>query len=118
MTEEAKLRANIKLMVTSSADRKGPSFGKGAGILLHGIEEHGSLNKTAKMLHMAYSKAWSMIKKVEDGLGFQLIERYGARGSVLTPEGKKFLELYDKFEADVEEYVQKSFAETFKDFNK
>ena len=113
---EKELRATVKLMVSASDSRKGPSFGKGAGILLHGIEEYGSLNKTAKSLGMAYSKAWSMIKKVEEGLGFQLIERFGARGSTLTEEGKKFLELYDQFEKDVENYVQKSFEETFKDF--
>lgn len=115
-TTKNKLHAQVKLVVTASESRKGPSFGKGAGILLHGIEEYGSLNKTAKMLHMAYSKAWSMIKKVEDGLGFTLIERYGARGSKLTPEGKRFLELYDAFEKDVEEYTQKAFAKTFGDF--
>lgn len=115
-TKPSRLRAQVKLVVTASESRKGPSFGKGAGILLHGIEEYGSLNKTAKVLHMAYSKAWSMIKKVEDGLGFPLIERYGARGSKLTPEGKRFLELYDAFEKDVEEYTQKSFEKTFKDF--
>lgn len=116
MSEERKLHSQVKLVVTASADRKGPSFGKGAGILLHGIEEYGSLNKTAKVLHMAYSKAWSMIKKVEDGLGFPLIERFGARGSRLTEEGKRFLELYDEFERDVEEYSQKSFERIFKDF--
>ena len=116
MADEKNLHAQVKLVVTGSADRKGPSFGKGAGILLHGIEEYGSLNKTAKVLHMAYSKAWSMIKKVEEGLGFPLIERYGARGSRLTEEGKRFLELYDKFEKDVEDYAEKSFQEIFKDF--
>lgn len=116
MAEEKKLHAQVKLVVTASESRKGPSFGKGAGILLHGIEEYGSLNKTAKMLHMAYSKAWSMIKKVEEGLGFPLIERFGARGSRLTPEGKHFLELYDKFEKDVEDYTNESFERIFKEF--
>mgnify|MGYP000313093401 CR=1 FL=1 len=93
MVKKQDLHPQVKLMIASSADRKGPSFGKGAATLLHGIEQNGSLNKTAKDLHMAYSKAWSMIKKVEEGLGFTLIERYGARGSKLTEEGKKFLEL-------------------------
>ncbi len=116
MSANANLHAQVKLVVTASSDRKGPSFGKGAGILLHGIEEYGSLNKTAKVLHMAYSKAWSMIKKVEDGLGFPLIERYGARGSRLTDEGRRFLALYDEFERDVEEYTQQSFERIFKEF--
>ena len=73
MVKKQDLHPQVKLMIASSADRKGPSFGKGAATLLHGIEQNGSLNKTAKDLHMAYSKAWSMIKKVEEGLGFTLI---------------------------------------------
>ena len=116
MSDRKELAAQVKIMITSADDRKGPSFGKGAAVLLHGIEENGSLNKTAKNLHMAYSKAWSMIKKVEGGLGFQLIDRYGARGSVLTEDGKRFLELYDQFEKEVDEYVRARFDETFKDF--
>lgn len=116
MPDKKNLHAQVKLMVTASEDRKGPTFGKGAAILLHGIEENGSLNKTAKNLHMAYSKAWSMIKKVEEGLGFQLIERYGARGSKLTEEGAEFLKLYDAYEKKVETYADKVFRETFKDF--
>ena len=110
------LHAQVKLMVTASGDRKGPSFGRGAAILLHGVEENGSLNKTAKSLHMAYSKAWSMMKKVEEGLGFQLLERYGARGSVLTDEGKRFLELFDEYSKDVETYAEEAFERIFAKF--
>jgi molybdate transport system regulatory protein len=116
MVDRKNLHAQVKLMVTASEDRKGPTFGKGAATLLHGIEDNGSLNKTAKNLHMAYSKAWSMIKKVEEGLGFQLIDRYGARGSKLTDDGREFLKLYDAYEKKIETYAEKSFREIFKDF--
>lgn len=110
------LHAQVKIMITSSEDRKGPSFGKGAAILLRGIKTNGSLNKTAKELHMAYSKAWSMIKKVEEALGFQLIERFGARGSKLTADGETFLELYDEYESKVEQYAEETFKSVFGDF--
>lgn len=116
MATKKDLHAQVKLMITSSTDRKGPSFGKGTAILLRGVEENGSLNKTAKNLHMAYSKAWSMIKKVEEGLGFTLIDRFGARGSKLTEDGARFLDLYEKYERKVEEYAAKAFEETFKEF--
>lgn len=116
MANKKDLHAQVKLMITSSDDRKGPSFGKGTAILLRGVEENGSLNKTAKNLHMAYSKAWSMIKKVEEGLGFTLIDRFGARGSKLTEEGARFLDLYEQYEKSVEEYAAKEFEKTFKDF--
>lgn len=116
MASKKELHAQVKIMVMASGDRKGPSFGKGACILLRGVDENGSLNKTAKNLHMAYSKAWSMIKKVEEGLGFTLIDRYGARGSKLTEDGRRFLDLYEEYEKKVEEYASKAFDEVFKDF--
>ena len=109
-------QAQVKVMITSSKERKGPSFGHGAAILLHGVQENGSLNKTAKDLHMAYSKAWSMMKKVEEALGFKLIARYGARGSELTPEGKRFLELFDGYSAEVEQYAAECFERKFSNF--
>ncbi len=110
------LHAQVKIMITASADRKGPSFGHGAAILLRGVEENGSLNKTAKDLHMAYSKAWSMMKKVEEGLGFKLLERHGARGSVLTDEGRRFLDLFDDYSKDVEAYANEAFERHFAGF--
>jgi molybdate transport system regulatory protein len=116
MAQDKELHSQIKLMISSSTDRKAPSFGRGAAILLHGVDENGSLNKTAKNLHMAYSKAWSMIKKVEEGLGFQLIDRFGARGSKLTEDGARFLKLYDEYEAKVQDYAEKEFEEIFKEF--
>ncbi len=116
MAAEHKFQGLAKIMIVDANDRKGPSFGKGAAVLLHGVEEYGSLNRAAKELHMAYSKAWSMIKKVEEGLNMQMIERYGARGSVLTEEGREFLARFDEFEADVNDYVAQSFAERFGDF--
>ena len=114
MADKKNLHAQVKLMVSATEDRKGPTFGKGAATLLHGIEENGSLNKTAKNLHMAYSKAWSMIKKVEEGLGFQLIERYGARGSKLTEDGEEFLKLYDVYDKKVEEFKEEGIQYTIR----
>ena len=113
MAGDKKLRAQVKLMISATDDRKGPSFGKGTAILLRGVEQNGSLNKTAKDLHMAYSKAWSMIKKVEEGLGFTLIDRFGARGSKLTEQGARFLEKYEEYEQKVESYAAKKFEEIF-----
>lgn len=116
MSNSKHLHGSVKIMVAASEDRKGPSFGRGVAVLLRGVDENGSLNKTAKNLHMAYSKAWSMIKKVEDALGFLLIERHGARGSVLTDDGRRFLELYEQYEKSVMEYATKTFDEIFADF--
>ena len=116
MSETKDLHVVVKIMIAATADRKGPSFGKGAAALLKGVDEFGSLNRTAKEMGMAYSKAWSMLKKVEEGLGFALIERHGARGSELTEEGRKFLDLYGQYEQLIEDYAEKTFREVFADF--
>lgn len=107
------LFVQAKIMIASSKNRKAASFGKGSAVLLHGVRDKGSLNKTAKDMGMAYSKAWTLIKKVEEGLGFELLERDGARGSSLTKKGDEFLEKYDEFEKNVEEFVEKEFNRVF-----
>lgn len=113
---EEKLHADIKMMVGRSKDPALASFGKGSATLLHGVEQYGSLNKTAKELGMAYSKAWTLIKRVEESLGFQLIERHGAHGSLLTEKGKDFLDRYDAFEKEIENYIDKIFDDYFGNF--
>ena len=117
MTGADELHAGVKIMIATSdptsEDRKGPSFGKGAAALLRGVRDLGSLNKTAKEMHMAYSKAWALMKKVEEGLGFDLLERHGARGSVLTEKGERFLACYERYEKRVEEFAEQAFAEEF-----
>ena len=87
------------------------TFGKGIATLLNGVEELGSLNAAAKKIHMAYSKAWRIVKETEAGFGFLLIDRDGARGSTLTPEGRKLLSAYKALEGERTELLSKRFAE-------
>lgn len=86
-------------------------FGPGIAALCRGVMESGSLNKASKSMGMAYSKAWRIMKEAEEGLGFQLLDRDGARGSTLTPEGMQLLEAYDKLCDDVDAYAKKRLAE-------
>jgi molybdate transport system regulatory protein len=90
------------------------TFGKGIATLLRGVEEYGSLNAAAKKIHMAYSKAWRIIKDTEAGFRFDLIDRDGARGSTLTAEGRKLLEAYEKLESEGSEFLEKRFKELVK----
>ena len=73
-------------------------FGRGTAMLLRGIEEEKSLNKAAAKIGMAYSKAWKSISATEEYLGFRLIDRLGAHGSVLTDMGRRFLAIYEEAE--------------------
>ena len=87
------------------------AFGKGTAMLLRGVAEYHSLNRAAKEMHMAYSKAWKSIRATEDHLGFQLIERKAQHGSVLTPEGERFLDHFLRAEAAAEKAASQVFAD-------
>lgn len=76
-------------------------FGEGPARLLRGVEEHGSLRSAAMAMEMAYSKALKLVKQAEAALGYPLITRTtGGKdggGSILTPEGKRWLSRYEAF---------------------
>lgn len=95
-----KMSYKTRITLRAGEDFKGHGFGKGIEQLLLGIDKYGSLNRAAKELGMAYSKAWNILRLTEKEFGIQLINREGARGSFLTDEGRLFLTHYQEmFEA-------------------
>lgn len=93
------------------------NFGPGVASLMKLVKEQGSLSAACQEMHMAYSKAWKIIHKAEEDLGFSLMEgrRGGERGgnTVLTPEGEGFLEQYLAFSKEAEEAVGELFLKHF-----
>ena len=76
-------------------------FGEGPCRLLRCVEKTGSLRAAAMEMEMAYSKACKILKQAETNLGFSLTTRVtGGKdggGSVLTPEGKRWLQQYEAY---------------------
>ena len=76
-------------------------FGEGPLRLLHFVEKTGSLRAAAMEMEMAYSKASKILKQAENSLGFPLTARStGGKdggGSILTPEGKRWLRQYEAY---------------------
>lgn len=76
-------------------------FGEGPARLLRGIEATGSLRAAAIAMGMAYTKALKLMKQAENTLGFSLITRTtggkAGGGSVLTPEGIRWLRQYEAY---------------------
>jgi len=105
------LAVKTRLTIYSGRHVENGTFGKGIATLLRGIVETGSLHAAAKKIHMAYSKAWRIFKETEAAFGYTLIDRDGARGSSLTKEGQKLLEVYEQLEQEVDEFVAKRFTE-------
>ena len=92
-------------------------FGDGKWRLLEQIEATESLRAASAALHISYRKAWGDLKKAQAALGIILIEqqRGGRRGgrTVLTAQGKRWLDAYSRCRRDIEAAVQASFARFF-----
>ena len=94
-------------------------FGPGVAELLERVQEHHSLRSAAASMEMAYSKAWRIVRAAEEGMGCKLLSsstggRHGG-GAVLTPEGERILNAYERFAADINAYSQERFQENFRD---
>jgi molybdate transport system regulatory protein len=103
------LEMQVKVTMASTKSPEHGVFGKGTVTLLHGVERTGSLNRAAKDLGMAYSKAWTMMRDVEANFGVKLIDRDGARGSTITEDGQKLIDIYDKVAKDTAAFASKLF---------
>ena len=92
-------------------------FGPGVAVLLRKVRELHSLRAAAMSMSMAYSKAWTVVRNAEDGLGFHLLTstaggKHGG-GAVLTDEARQMLTAYDEYCEKLRAYGEKLFEETF-----
>lgn len=96
-------------------DRK--CFGPGVAQLLKLVDELHSLRAAALSMSMAYSKAWTVIRNAEEGLGFKLLSstaggRHGG-GAELTDEARQMIAAYDDYCEKLRSYGERLFEETF-----
>lgn len=95
------------------------AFGPGMVVLLGEVEKTGSLQRAARSMNMAYSKAWKMLRVAEKEWGFLLTDREtGGRdggGSTLTPQAKELMEAYLSFRKDAEAELDRLFETYFSD---
>lgn len=114
MSKNIDMKPVVRLAIADDDTESGSQFGRGVASLCLGVRELGSLNAAAKSMKMAYSKAWRIVKETEAALGMQLLDRDGAHGSTLTPEGDKLLDAYLEVEKRVQAYAEKEFAKLMK----
>lgn len=92
-------------------------FGPGPAELLRRIREHGSLRAASISMNMAYTKALTLVRNAERGLGAPLTRRavggVGGGGSTPTPEADALLAAYERWTASVEATAQAQFAAAF-----
>ena len=93
------MKPATKIVITDDNGIK--FFGEGPLRLLRNVERTGSLRAAALEMEMAYSKASKLLKQAEVNLGFSLTMRSAGGkdggGSVLTPEGKRWLRQYEAY---------------------
>lgn len=85
-------------------------FGLGRAQLLERIQRHGSLSKAAEDMHMSYRAAWGKIKSTEEVMGVKLLQKVGGNksGFRLTEEGRRIMEQFLAWYADLEKKALKS----------
>jgi molybdate transport repressor ModE-like protein len=110
---EKKLHAVLSVRLFT--DRK--SFGPGIAQLLRRVDEHHSLRAAAQSMEMAYSKAWTITKNAEEGLGVKLLTSTtggkGGGGAQLTPQARQFLEAYENYCGKLRDYGSRLLDEEF-----
>lgn len=96
-------------------------YGPGVHELLRRVERSGSLQTAAAEMDMSYSKAWKVVRKAEQELGFALLARRvggtGGGSSLLTARGGDFLTRYERFAERVQACAERLFAEAFDEKN-
>lgn len=85
-------RVRVKLCVGD--DKRELGFGRGIVMLLEGVDRLGSLNAVAREMGMAYSKAWTVVKRTEKEFGLELLVRDSRRGSALTEQARELIARY------------------------
>ncbi|MFH1514331.1 MAG: LysR family transcriptional regulator [bacterium] len=79
-------------------------FGEGLARLIEAVDKLGSLSRAAKNDGISYRHAWGIIRKAEERLGFDFLERQtgGSKGggSKITPKASKLVDGYWQIKRD------------------
>jgi molybdate transport system regulatory protein len=85
--------------------------------LLRLIEDTGSLSEAASRMGLSYRRAWGKVREIESNLGLKLVESEaggaGGGGSHLTAEGRRLIELFERFQTATERDLAQEFARFF-----
>lgn len=101
------MKLESRFCITNNGER---IFGKGPCLLLEAIGRLGSLKKAANELNMSYSKAWIIINKAEQVLGYSLLQTHigglDGGGSYLTPEANTLIKAYNAFNREAKDSAE------------
>lgn len=105
------IRAHSKIWLED--DQGNYLMGPRTARLLVAIELRGSLAKAAKETGFSYRAAWNRLRRVEEALGYPLVETTvggpGGGGSTLSKQGKRLVNRFTQLQSEVEALVQTAF---------
>lgn len=108
------LNSNIKI----SIEKETAFFDSRLKLLLYMIEYLGSVYRACTHMALSQGKAWDMLNKLEQELGYPVVKRqHGGKrggGTSLTSRGKRLLVTYQRFEENVLEYARDEFFRLFR----
>jgi molybdate transport system regulatory protein len=85
--------------------------------LLRHIDETGSLAEAAERMQLSYRRAWGKVREIEQNLGYRLVESAaggaGGGGSRLTAEGRRLVDLYERYRTSLERDMTGEFDKVF-----
>ena len=106
---------NLKYKIWLESDQGEGVLGDGKWLIMRAIISEGSLMAACMKLGITYRKTWNDIKKIEQMLGFQIVQktRGGKTGgqTILSEEGLKLVKAFDHFHEGVDALIQKKFHE-------
>lgn len=110
-------RTNLHPVVRIQFYTEDKCFGPGIAQLLELVEERKSLRAAAQAMGMAYSKAWTVVRRCEEALGYPLLlsttgGRHGG-GADLTDGARNLLRGYRAYCRAMDEAAQRLFSEYF-----
>ena len=98
-------------------EQEEPFFSARLKLLLYLIEDTRNMRIACNRSGIAHSKAWDMINRLEQNLGYSIVERQrggkAGGGTRLTKQGEEFLTAYHDFEQAVHHFTQKEFQKRF-----
>ena len=106
------MELDTKLYVTGSDGKK--YMGIGVLWLLEEIDKSKSLRSASINMGLSYSKAYGMLKRLEEEVGKPFVERKrgGAtrEGLELTPFARSYMEIYREFQTSAKKAAEKGFV--------
>lgn len=92
-------------------------LGPGSMSLLKNIQSLGSVREACEYTGISYSKGWGLIRQIEEGLGYRIVERQngGKDGGMayVTEDGKRLMEQYERFECQLKELAKEEYQKLF-----